>query len=131
MKKIVLAYSGGLDTSYCLKKLSNEGNQVHAININTGGLSKNDILIELTNGILTVSYDGPESNNDAEDHNLVYRGIAKRAFKQQFTLAEDVIVQGAELENGLLLINLEKIIPEEKKPKIIDIKTPKKILGKK
>jgi len=43
MKKIVLAYSGGLDTSYCLKKLSNEGNQVHAININTGGLSKNDI----------------------------------------------------------------------------------------
>lgn len=37
MKKIVLAYSGGLDTSYCLKKLSNEGNEVHAVNINTGG----------------------------------------------------------------------------------------------
>lgn len=39
MKKIVLAYSGGLDTSYCLKKLSNEGNEVHAVNINTGGFS--------------------------------------------------------------------------------------------
>ena len=43
MKKIILAYSGGLDTSYCLKKLSSEGHEVHAININTGGLSKNEL----------------------------------------------------------------------------------------
>jgi len=43
MKKIILAYSGGLDTSYCLKKLSSEGHQVHAININTGGFSKNEL----------------------------------------------------------------------------------------
>ena len=43
MKKIILAYSGGLDTSYCLKKLSSEGNEVHAININTGGFSKNEL----------------------------------------------------------------------------------------
>ena len=112
---------------YNIKRVGN----IFEIEIAVAGLSKDDILIELTNGILTVSYDGPENNNNDEDHNLVYRGIAKRAFKQQFTLAEDVVVQGAELENGLLLINLEKIIPEEKKPKIIDIKTPKKILGKK
>ena len=43
MKKLVLAYSGGLDTSYCLKKLSNEGYEVHAISVNTGGFSKNQI----------------------------------------------------------------------------------------
>ena len=43
MKKIVLAYSGGLDTSYCLKKLSNEGNQVHAVCVNTGGFSKTQL----------------------------------------------------------------------------------------
>ena len=43
MKKIILAYSGGLDTSYCLKKLSSEGNEVHAININTGGFFKNEL----------------------------------------------------------------------------------------
>jgi argininosuccinate synthase len=43
MKKIILAYSGGLDTSYCLKKLSGEGHEVHAININTGGFSKNEL----------------------------------------------------------------------------------------
>lgn len=43
MKKIILAYSGGLDTSYCLKKLSSVGHEVHAININTGGFSKNEL----------------------------------------------------------------------------------------
>ena len=43
MKKIVLAYSGGLDTSYCLKKLSSEGNEVHAVSINTGGFSEKEI----------------------------------------------------------------------------------------
>ena len=43
MKKIVLAYSGGLDTSYCLKKLSSEGNEIHAISINTGGFSEKEI----------------------------------------------------------------------------------------
>ena len=56
---------------------------------------------------------------------------AQRAFKQQFTLAENITVNGADLVNGLLTINLEKIIPDEKKPRTIEIKTPKKILGKK
>ena len=59
----------------------------------------------------------------------VYQGIAQRAFKQQFTLAEHVEVRGAELVNGMLTIELEKIIPDEKKPRMIDIKTPKKLLG--
>ena len=43
MKKIILAYSGGLDTSYCLKKLSSEGNEVHAVCINTGGFKKSEL----------------------------------------------------------------------------------------
>ena len=65
-----------------------------------------------------------------EKNEVVYQGIAQRAFKQQFTIATDVIVQGADLINGLLTINLEKIVPEEKKPKTIEIKTPKRISTK-
>jgi molecular chaperone IbpA len=61
---------------------------------------------------------------------VVYQGIAQRAFKQQFTLSEDVVVQGAELVNGLLTVNLEKIIPEEKKPRVIEINPPKRISSK-
>ena len=66
-----------------------------------------------------------------DNSEIVYQGIAQRAFKQQFTLAENITVNGADLVNGLLTINLEKIIPDEKKPRTIEIKTPKKILGKK
>jgi len=123
-----LSESSERSSSYPPYNIKREGN-LFEIEIAVAGLSKDDILIELTNGILTISYEGPESNDTNET--LVYRGIAQRAFKQQFTLAEDVIVQGAELENGLLIINLEKIIPEEKKPKIIDIKPSKKMLNKK
>lgn len=123
-----LSESSERSSSYPPYNIKREGN-LFEIEIAVAGLSKDDILIELTNGILTISYEGPESSDNNET--LVYRGIAQRAFKQQFTLAEDVIVQGAELENGLLIINLEKIIPEEKKPKIIDIKPSKKMLNKK
>jgi len=123
-----LSESSERSSSYPPYNIKREGN-LFEIEIAVAGLSKDDILIELTNGILTISYEGPESSDTNET--LVYRGIAQRAFKQQFTLAEDVIVQGAELENGLLIINLEKIIPEEKKPKIIDIKSSKKMLNKK
>ena len=66
-----------------------------------------------------------------DNNEVVYQGIAQRAFKQQFTIAENVIVNGADLINGLLTINLEKIVPEEMKPRTIEIKTPKKILGSK
>ena len=67
---------------------------------------------------------------DVYKRQVVYQGIAQRAFKQQFTLSEDVVVQGAELINGLLTISLEKIIPDEKKPRMIEIKSPKRISSK-
>jgi molecular chaperone IbpA len=80
--------------------------------------------------VLSIGYDGAKAEVVNETNEVVYQGIAQRAFKQQFTLSEDVIVQGAELINGLLTINLEKIIPEEKKSKKIEIKSPKRISSK-
>ena len=94
------------------------------------GLTSKDIEIELSDGVLSVGYDGPKTEVINGSNEVVYQGIAQRAFKQQFTLAEDVVVQGAELVNGLLTVNLEKIIPEEKKPRVIEIKTPKRISSK-
>ena len=94
------------------------------------GLSKDDLEIELADGILSISYAGPSTQVVNDKNELVYQGIAQRAFNQQFTLSDDVVVKGAELVNGLLTIGLERIIPDERKPKRIDIKTPKKILGK-
>ena len=62
---------------------------------------------------------------------LFIKGLLKEHFQQQFTLSDDVVVKGAELINGLLTLYLEKIIPDERKPKKIEIKSPKRILGKK
>ena len=52
----------------------------------------------------------------------VYRGISFRKFNRKFTLADDIVVNDASLENGMLTINLERIIPEERKPRLIEVK---------
>ena len=124
-----LSESNDRSSSYPPYNISKDGN-LFAIEIAVAGLSKDDIQIELAEGVLSVSYDGPKTEVVNGDNQVVYKGIAQRAFKQQFTLSEDVVVQGAELINGLLTISLEKIIPDEKKPRMIEIKSPKKISSK-
>ena len=124
-----LSESNERSSSYPPYNISKDGN-LFAIEIAVAGLSKEDIQIELANGVLSVSYDGPKSELINGEDKVVYQGIAQRAFKQQFTLSEDVVVQDAELINGLLTINLENIIPDEKKHRMIKISTPKRITNK-
>lgn len=132
-----LSETSDRSSGYPPYNIRKDGNHF-AIEVAVAGLSKEDIQIELSDSVLSVSYDGPktETANECctetanECCEVVYQGIAQRAFKQQFTLAEDVVVQGAELVNGLLIVNLEKIIPEEKKARMIEIKTPKKLSSK-
>ena len=57
-----------------------------------------------------------------EDGEVIHKGISKRYFKRSFTIADDVEVKGAELKDGLLKVSMEKIIPDAKKLKTIDIK---------
>ncbi len=124
-----LSESNDRSSSYPPYNISKDGNYF-AIEVAVAGLSKDDIQIELAEGVLSVSYDGPTTEVVNDENKVVYQGIAQRAFKQQFTLSEDVVVQGAELVNGLLTISLEKIIPDEKKPRMIEIKSPKRISSK-
>ena len=124
-----LSESNDRSSSYPPYNISKDGN-LFAIEVADAGLSKDYIQVELADGVLTISYDGPKTEVINGENNVVYQGIAQRAFKQQFTLSEDVVVQGAELINGLLTVNLEKIIPDEKKPRTIEIKTPKRISSK-
>jgi len=124
-----LSESTDRSSNYPPYNIRKDGN-FFSIEIAVAGLSKEDIDVELANGVLSIGYDGAKGEVVNETNEVVYQGIAQRAFKQQFTLSEDVIVQGAELINGLLTINLEKIIPEEKKSKKIEIKSPKRISSK-
>ena len=82
------------------------------------GYNEGDVEIEVEDGVLIVR--GQGSKEDTE--NYLYRGISKRAFTQQIALEDNIQVHGAEMQNGLLCIALERIVPEEKKPRKIEIK---------
>ena len=90
------------------------------IEVALAGIEKKDVDIELSDAVLTVKYDGPkDTDSNAE---ALHRGIAKRAFKLKFTLAEDLEVLGASLKNGLLTIDMERLVPDHKKPRSIEVK---------
>ena len=91
----------------------------YQIEMALAGFSKTDIDIKYADNQLTIK---SVDSDDKEEKETLHRGISKRKFSRTFTLAEDMKVNGAELKDGMLLIELEKIVPEEKKPRTIDIK---------
>ena len=105
---------------YNIRKI-NEAQYV--IEIALAGFSKKDIEVEVTEGNLAIR--SKEEKETDEDDSFVHKGIAKRSFLRSFTLSDDIIVKGADLKDGMLIINLEKVIPDEKKPRLIQIGTSK------
>ena len=69
---------------------------------------------------MTIKHDGPKDTS--ENSETLHKGIAKRYFSKSFTIADDVKVKGAELKDGLLKVSMERVIPEHRKAKTIDIK---------
>ena len=91
------------------------------IEIALAGYNKKDIEVELKEGILTIK-SKKEEKDDTKDGEVIHKGIAKRYFSKAFTIADDVEVKGAELKDGLLRVSMERIVPEHRKAKTIDIK---------
>ena len=105
-----------------------------AIEIAVAGFTGDDLDIETKEGLLTVA----AKKGEAEDGNgreYLHRGIAQRSFIRRFQLADHVIVTGADLDNGILRIELVREIPEEKKARKISIGAPTqsepKLIGEK
>ena len=92
----------------------------YEIEMALAGFSKEDIEVEVADGVLTVR--SVKENDDVDDEWTLHRGISYRKFNRKFTLADDIVVSNAKLENGLLKISLEQINPEEKKPRLITVK---------
>ena len=97
------------------------GENTYDVELALAGFSKKDIEVEYKENQLTVKSKKQEETKD-EDGNIIHRGISKRMFSKSFTIASDVEVKGAELKDGLLKISMERIIPEHKKAKSIEIK---------
>jgi molecular chaperone IbpA len=89
----------------------------YRISVAVAGFSEKDLNVEVRDGLLTVT----GKREDAEKSSYLHHGIAGRAFERRFQLAEHVEVKGAKLENGLLHLDLERSVPEEKKPRRIAI----------
>jgi molecular chaperone IbpA len=93
------------------------------IEVALAGYNKKDIDVSYEDGQLTIkSKRSDKEESKDEDGNTIYKGIAKRYFERSFTIADDVEIKGAELKDGLLTVSLEKIVPESKKSRTIDIK---------
>lgn len=103
---------------YNIKQLTEDN---YKIEMAVAGFSKADLRVELHNNQLTI--EGSRQNvDDSSEYGYVYRGIAGRQFRQTFALADHVKVIGSELKDGILTVELERELPEEKRPRQIEIK---------
>ena len=109
--------SSGTYPPYNISKVDDNN---YIIEMALAGFNKDDIEVELADSELTVRSKKRENSN--KDVNLIHQGISHRSFNRKFTLSEEILVKNAEMKNGMLIIKLEKFIPENKKPKLISIK---------
>ncbi len=98
---------------------SDENN--YRVTVAVAGFGEKELSVDVNNGVLTVT--GKRESEAEANHkpSYLHHGIAGRAFERSFQLAEHVEVKGARLENGLLHVELERRVPEEKKPRKITI----------
>ena len=99
------------------------GKDKYSIEVALAGFSRKDVEVEFEDNLLTVR---TKQVNKTEDNikngEILHKGISQRQFARSFTIADDVKVNGAELKDGLLTIACERIVPEYKKKKLIEIK---------
>ena len=100
---------------YDLLKLDED---TYRLSVAVAGFTKDDVDVSVDNGTLVIKGEIVEVT-DAE---VVHKGIATRKFTRSFALGEYMEVSSAELKDGMLTVNIVRIIPEDKKPKVIKIK---------
>lgn len=114
-----LAQPEGAQT-YPPYNIERTGENAYRITMAVAGFSEDEIEIEAHRNQLTVKGQKAEENA-GKDTEVLYRGIASRAFERRFQLADFVEVSGASLKNGLLHIDLKREIPENLKPRKIAV----------
>ena len=107
---------------YNIRKLSEDK---YTIELAVAGFEESEIDIEAAGENLTIK--GSKDQDASEG--LVHQGLAARNFNKTFVLSDDMVIKGAALSNGLLYIGIERIIPEDKKPRKIDFTSKSKLMG--
>ena len=107
---------------YNIRKLSEDK---YTIELAVAGFEEEEIDIEAVGENLTIK----GSKDKEASEGLVHQGLAARDFNKTFDLSDDMVIKGAALSNGMLYIGIERIIPEDKKPRKIDFTSKSKLLG--
>ena len=107
---------------YNIRKVSEDK---YTIELAVAGFEEKEIDIEAAGENLTIK----GSKDKEASEGLVHQGLAARDFTKTFVLSDDMIIKGAALSNGMLYIGIERIIPENKKPRKIDFTSKSKLLG--
>jgi molecular chaperone IbpA len=121
----IMLGNGGLSmqSNYPPYNIRKTGKDAYSIEVALAGFNKKDVEVEFEDNLLTVRTRQINKSDDKnEDGEIIHKGISQRQFARSFTIADDVKVNGAELKDGLLTISCERIIPEHKKKKLIEIK---------
>ena len=106
--------------SYPPYNIEKTGVDTYRLTMAVAGFRPEDIEVVVKENTLSVS--GRSAAEGAKTH-VLYRGIAGRSFERRFVLADHIVVDGADLQNGLLHVNLKRVVPEELKPRRIPVGT--------
>ena len=118
----MLGNGGLVQGNYPPYNIRKAGKDKYAIEVAVAGFSKNDVEVEFEDKLLTVKTKKINKTVEKDGDEIIHKGISQRSFSRSFTIADHVKVSDAQLKDGLLTINCEKIIPEQKKRKLIPIK---------
>ena len=122
-----LGDAGGAGPSYPPYNIARTGENAYRISLAVAGFTDADLSIVAKENTLTIH--GEKQTNDEEKaEDILYQGIAARAFERSFQLAEYVEVKDANFENGLLHVDLVREVPEVMKPRVIPITSFRKVL---
>ena len=107
---------------YNIRKLSEDQ---YTIELAVAGFDEENIDIELVEETLIINGNRPKEASDG----LLHQGLAARDFIKKFVLSDDMVIKGAALSNGMLYVGVERVIPDEKKPRKIELTSKSKLLG--
>ena len=112
-----------MTTNYPPYNIVKTGSLSYDIEVALAGYNKKDVSVNYEDNVLKIESVKSKEEKEVEDNDgVLHKCIAKRSFVKSFTIADDVEVKGAELKDGLLKVSLEKIVPDHKKARTINIK---------
>ena len=121
----LLASSRANETNYPPYNIRKMSDDQYTIELAIAGFEEKDIDIELAEENLSITGKSPKEATEG----LLHQGLTSRDFVKKFVLSDDMVIKGAALSNGMLFVGVERIIPEEKKPRKIELTSKNKLLG--